>query len=81
MKKFKKKKLPIKMKTMKNIICAGLDSYFGPLSVLVISMAWYIMSGQPSNDETMNNVIIACPMSSKLESKRFHSPPWSSQTH
>ena len=81
MKKFKKKKLPIKMNTMKKPELPRLTSFYGPLSFLVTSIAWYMMSGQPSSEATIKSVIIASLMLSKFESNFFHSPPWSSQTH
>lgn len=77
MKKFRKKKAPIKMNTMKKIDCKGLANSFGPLSRLVTSIDEYIISGQPSRDATIKSVIIDSPMLSKLELKRSHSPPWS----
>ena len=58
MKKLRKKKLPIRMKIMKKAECPVLAFYLGPLSILVISIAWYIMSGQPSSDAMIKSVII-----------------------
>ena len=77
MKKFRKKKAPIRMNTMKKIDWAGLANSFGPLSRLVTSIDEYIISGHPSSDATINRVIMASLMLSKLELKRSHSPPWS----
>ena len=80
-KKFRKKKLPIRMKLIKNIDYALSFSKSGPLSIPTVSNEWYMISGHPSREDTIKSVIIASRILSKFESHRSHSPPASSHVY
>ena len=72
-----KKNEPIRMNTMKKKALIGEFSSVGPLSTAVASTACSMMSGHPSNEETMNKVIMASSTLSKFELYVFHFPRFS----
>ena len=65
-KKFRKKKLPIRMNMIKKIMPFVLNSFEGPYSILVISRELIMISGHPSRLETTKRVAMALPTLSKL---------------